>query len=727
MTTSHADLPILVDRADRDPLATQVSAQVRAAVTDGVLHAGDRLPSTRDLAVTLGVSRTVVTTAYASLFAEGWLEGRHGSGTYVADVAPAPAAPAHAPAAPAAADECDIQPPITGSLSHSSGATRLRAPAPGAGSLIELQPGIPWAAGIDPAAWRRAWRYAGTQPPSPWPDPHGLPELRAELAAYLRRSRALSVSPADVLVTRGVSGGLALPAATLLRPGDKAGVEEPGYPAAREVLTRAGAQVVPCRVDAHGVVPEELPGDLRLLYTTPAHQYPLGGRLPVGRRQALTAWARQTGAVVVEDDYDSEFRYDVGPLPALYSMDPGVIVYLGTASKALTPAVGAGWMVASPALVERIARLRPDLGERMPEPVQHALLALLTSGDLERHIRRMRLEYARRRAAIVEALTTPATPCRLLGDTAGLHVVLELPAGLPPGLVVAEAARHGVGLHELDRYFAGPPSVRGLILGYGATPLTQVRRAAKVLATLLASLTGTPLREAAGQRFRRDRQRGGRSQLIREFPRVDLQHVWSGEPVGVDRSRAGVLAAGHLRRAEVAAARPQRSAAFAAGCQARHGLPGRPAARDPPRVEPLDDRVHAGHRTVGERLRGVPEDADLRAHPAFGVHVPRGRRHSVGIPVELLGRPERAARPQNGDELDDVAGHRVPDEVAGTAFADEALRRRLDGNRARRGPQGQPDRARCASVERTSVSIRPDASCSWHPCVCHASPPRSRV
>ena len=498
MTTSHANLPIVVDRADGDPLAAQVSAQVRAAVTDGVLHAGDRLPSTRDLAATLGVSRTVVTSAYASLFAEGWLEGRHGSGTYVADVAPAPA--------PASAIRCaQLAEPRTNSESPEH--------APGAGSLIELRPGLPWAAGIDPAAWRRAWRYAGTRPPSPWPDPHGLPELRAELAAYLRRSRGLGVSPADVLVTRGVSGGLALLAAALLRPGDKAGVEEPGYPAARDVLTRAGAQVVPCRVDAHGVVPEELPGDLRLLYTTPAHQYPLGGRLPVGRRQALTAWARATGAVVVEDDYDSEFRYDVGPLPALYSMDPEVIVYLGTASKALTPAFGAGWLVASPALVERIARLRPNLGERVPEPVQHALLALLTSGDMERHIRRMRLEYARRRGAIVEALTAQAPapvasappaaaqpPYRLLGDTAGLHVVLELPAGLPPGLVVAEAARHGVGLHELDRYFAGPPSVSGLILGYGATPLTQVRRAAAVLATLLASLTSMALRGAAGQR-----------------------------------------------------------------------------------------------------------------------------------------------------------------------------------------------------------------------------------
>ena len=497
MTTSRTNLPIVVDRADGDPLAAQVSAQVRTAVTNGVLHAGDRLPSTRDLAATLGVSRTVVTTAYASLFAEGWLEGRHGSGTYVADVAPAPAP------TPSTTDECDIQPPLTGSLPHSSG-----PPEPATGPrLIELRPGVPWAAGIDPAAWRRAWRYAGTQRPSPWPDPYGLPELRAELAVHLRRSRALNVTPASILVTRGVSGGLALLAGALLRPGDRVGVEEPGCPTAREVLTRAGAQVVPCRVDAHGVVPEEIPGGLRLLYTTPAHQYPLGGRLPVGRRQALAAWARAAGAIVVEDDYDSEFRYDVGPLPALYSMDPGVIVYLGTASKALTPTLGAGWLVASPALVERIARLRPSLAERVPEPVQHALLALLASGDLERHIRRMRLEYARRRAALVEALTArppavapapaptpaghahpPPLPYRLLGDTAGLHVVLELPAGLSPGLVVAEAARNGVGLYQLDRFFAGAPAVSGLILGYGDTPLTQVRRAAAVLASLLTRL-----------------------------------------------------------------------------------------------------------------------------------------------------------------------------------------------------------------------------------------------
>jgi GntR family transcriptional regulator / MocR family aminotransferase len=476
MTTSRADLPVVVDRRGQAPMAAQISAQVREAVTAGVLGAGERLPSTRDLAATLAVSRTVVTTAYAQLFAEGWLEGRHGSGTYVADVAPGTALANE----PDRAIERAMASPITQSSAPGEGG------APGAPGLIGLQPGIPWSAGIEPAMWRRAWRYAGTRPPSPWPDMFGLPELRAELVSYLRRSRGLNVTPAHVLVTRGVSSGLALLAAATIRPGDKVGVEEPGYPSAREVLRRAGAQVVPCRVDTHGIVPGELPAGLRLLYTTPAHQYPLGGRLPVGRRQAIIAWARATGAIVVEDDYDSEFRYDVGPLPALYSMDPEVIVYLGTVSKTLTAAFGAGWLVASEDLVRRLAGMRRSLPDRVPEPVQHALLAMLTSGDLERHIRRMRLEYARRRAALVGALTRPAGPetFRLLGDTAGMHVVLEI-SGCPAERLVAAAAQRGVALSTLDNYFDGPPAMNGLILGYGTASLPKVRRAARVLRDLL--------------------------------------------------------------------------------------------------------------------------------------------------------------------------------------------------------------------------------------------------
>jgi GntR family transcriptional regulator/MocR family aminotransferase len=486
MTTLPTGLPVVVDRAGGAPLAVQISGQLQAAVTGGALRAGDRLPSSRDLATTLGVSRTVVTNAYARLFAEGWLEGRHGSGTYVADVAPRPCgAPSPGPGRerdPVAAPDGTTEPDWRAAI---------HARRPG---LIDLQPGISWADGIEPAAWRRAWRQAGAHLPSRWPDPHGLPALRAEIAAYLRRSRGLAVTPEQVLVTEGVSSGLTLLADALLVPGDKAGVEEPGYPTGREVLRRAGAKVVPCRVDAHGIVPGELPSDLRLLYTTPAHQYPLGGRLPVSRRQALVSWARATGATVVEDDYDSEFRYDVGPLPTLHSMDPDVIVYLGTASKVLATAFGAGWLVAPPALVDALAALRPRLGVRIPEPVQHAVLALLRSGDLERHVRKMRLEYGRRRAALVDGLTQAdegggnRVPFRLLGDTAGMHVVLELPDAYPAEQLIEAAAQRGVAVYPLDRYFAGPSTMSGLILGYGTATLSQVRRAAAELSQFLTRI-----------------------------------------------------------------------------------------------------------------------------------------------------------------------------------------------------------------------------------------------
>jgi GntR family transcriptional regulator / MocR family aminotransferase len=519
MTTLPAGLPVVVDRAGGAPLAVQISGQLQAAVSRGVLRAGDRLPSSRDLAATLGVSRTVVTNAYARLFAEGWLEGRHGSGTYVADVTlPSVSGPAPGPgrergigsAPPKVAGEPErsrVPPvrPVSLASPAAAGAderdwwTAIHARRLG---LIDLQPGVSWADGIEPASWRRAWRQAGSRLPSPRPNPHGLPALREEIAAYLRRSRGLAVTPEQVLVTQGVSSGLALLADALLAPGDKVGVEEPGYPTGREVLRRAGALVVPCRVDAHGIVPDELPGDLRLLYATPAHQYPLGGRLPVSRRQALVAWARATGALVVEDDYDSEFRYDVGPLPALHSMDPDVIVYLGTASKVLATAFGAGWLVAPSALVDELAALRPRLGVRIPEPVQHAVLALLRSGDLERHVRKMRLEYARRRAALVDGLAHPdrdagagprpaaeRVPFRLLGDTAGMHVVLELPVGYPAAQLVEAAAERGVAVYPLDRYFASPPTMSGLILGYGTASLPQVRRAAAELSRLLIPLT----------------------------------------------------------------------------------------------------------------------------------------------------------------------------------------------------------------------------------------------
>ncbi|WP_214412182.1 MocR-like pyridoxine biosynthesis transcription factor PdxR [Sphaerisporangium fuscum] len=461
----HVDLPLVLDREASRPLVVQLGDQLRDGVRAGALKPGERLPSSRALARLLGVSRTVVTEAFQQLYAEGWLEGRHGSGTYVADLAhltPRRSAPQPAAADPRTSDDLwwdEWERPC-----H---------------DMIDLRPGSPWVLDYDKAAWRRAWRLAADRPPSDDVDPYGLPHLRALLADHLRRARAVPVGPENVMVTRGTGHGLDLVAATLLRFGDGAGVEEPGYRVARGVFAARGGRIVPCPVDDQGVVPAELPDDLRLLYTTPAHQWPLGGRLPIARRERLLDWARRTGAVVVEDDYDAEFRYDVAPLAALYGLDPERVVLLGTLSKSLAPDVGIGWLVAPPALLARVARTRELLADRTSGPVQQAVSVLLERGDLDRHLRRMRLEYARRRAAVVEILGG-----RVSGDSAGLHVFLRLAREEVAPLVTASAER-GVLLDTTERHHHGPVRVPGLVIGYGSASLADVRKACEIIAGLL--------------------------------------------------------------------------------------------------------------------------------------------------------------------------------------------------------------------------------------------------
>jgi len=507
--------PLLLDHGAPAPLTAQLSGQLRDAMRDGQIGAGDRLPSTRALALALGVSRTVVTDAYAQLYAEGWLQGRHGSGTYVAAGAARRAigAPDQVPARPgsppatAANGRPDRSGERAGTVAQAgecpspTGEYPARTGEGAARPMIDLRPGVPWAAGIDQAAWRRAWRRAGSArvapAPQPVADPPGLPELRHVLAGYLRRSRAVSCSPGDIIVTRGVANGLDLIAAGLLQPGEAAGVEEPGWPAARSILAARGARIVPCPVDDHGLVVDALPSGLRLVYTTPAHQTPLGGRLPVPRRQALLAWARRTGALVVEDDYDSEFRYDVAPLPALHALDPGVVAYLGTTAKTLTPELGIGWLVARPEVRRGVADARQRLADRTPTAVQHAAVGLIESGDLERHVRRMRHEYARRRCAIIDVLSALPPPARLLGDTAGIHVVLGLPAAVTAA-ALTEADARGVAVMTLDRYFSAPSaaSLHGLVLGYGGATLPEVTRGCEILRGIVEPLLSAGRRHA---------------------------------------------------------------------------------------------------------------------------------------------------------------------------------------------------------------------------------------
>jgi GntR family transcriptional regulator/MocR family aminotransferase len=458
------DLPVVVDRHTGLPLSVQLGRQLREAMNDGRVRAGERLPSSRALASALGVSRTVVMAAYEQLYAEGWLEGRHGSGTYVADIAPSGA-----------------------TVSNTNG--RPGEDRPKDAPSIDLRPGIPWIGALDTPAWRRAWRLSATVSPVARPDWHGLAGLRAALVDYLRRSRGVSCPPERVLVTRGATNGLDLLAATVLRPGDRAGVEEPGYPNARSVLRARGAEVVPCPVDEDGLIVDALPDGLRLIYTTPSHQYPLGGRLPVPRRQALLAWARRNGTLIAEDDYDSEFRYDVAPLPALYGLGPDHTIYLGTTAKTLAPGIGVGWLVARPDLVEAIVDMREELNDRTSVVPQEAVRILLERGDLDRHVRRMRAEYARRRVAIVDALGH----LPLLGDTAGLHLVVGLPPGVA-GRVVQRAAARGVLLATLEERFSGTATVHGLVLGYGGATVPELTSGCSLVRELVQAELTEPVR-----------------------------------------------------------------------------------------------------------------------------------------------------------------------------------------------------------------------------------------
>ena len=540
MSRSAVELPLVADRAEALPLSTQIVGQLREAMADGRLAAGERLPSTRVLATMLGVSRTVATAAYAQLFAEGWTEGRHGSGTYVAEGAPgssgarpppgrraaasarggfppgpvAGGMPGGAPGSVADGMPDGVPVPVAGGPAGSvasvagehagltpaapEGSPNGAAPgSPQAAPLIELRPGIPWVPGIDRAAWRRAWRSAGAEGPATHAEPSGLPELRSALTGYLRRSRGVRCTPAEILVTRGVAGSLGLIAAGLLRRGDLVGVEEPGYPAARAVFGAHGARVVPCRVDAGGLVVDELPAGLKMIYTTPAHQYPLGGRLPVPRRQALVGWAHAHGALILEDDYDGEFRYDVAPLPALYGLDPSAVIYLGTTTKTLTQTLRVGWLVAGEALVSRLAETAARLGDWAAEPAQRAVLTLVRTGDLERHIRRMRHEYARRRAVLAAAFGDGSAG-RMLGDEAGMHMVLQ--THQDPRAVATAARERGVAVSTLERYYSGPPVTNGLLLGYGGCPIADVARACEVLTDILRLPDPAP---AAGSRLQR--------------------------------------------------------------------------------------------------------------------------------------------------------------------------------------------------------------------------------
>ncbi|HET8628570.1 MAG TPA: PLP-dependent aminotransferase family protein [Thermomicrobiales bacterium] len=480
--TPQLNLPLLLDREGAAPLQQQLTEQVRRAIAAGQLAPGARLPSTRALAAALGVSRNVAVAAYDELFAEGYIGGRHGSGTYVERDLPArPRAPLPAPAG---APRWLRRPPPP--------ARSEQVGAPPSRGLIEFRPGMPATGLLPRAVWRQVWRaVAAEPPPNVYGAPAGDPDLRAVVAAYLGRARGIACGPDDVVITSGASQAFDLLARATLAPGDSVAIEEPGYPAARNLLLERGARLVPLPVDDDGARVDRLPAGAAaplLVYVTPSHQYPLGVRLVVARRLALLDWARANDGLIVEDDYDSEFRFDAPPLPTLMGLDrEGRVAYVGTFSKSLAPALRAGFLVAPAPLRERIVRLKGLTDYHTAWPVQRALAWLLAGGHLERHIRRVRREYAERRTILREELTPLAPRARLLGLDAGLHACLELApeSGLDARKVAAAALARGVLVTTLDEYYHGPPDRQGLLLGYGGLAAADLRRGARVLAALI--------------------------------------------------------------------------------------------------------------------------------------------------------------------------------------------------------------------------------------------------
>ena len=457
----EASVPL--DRAAPAPLAVQLVDGLRAAVARGALRVGDRVPSTRALAAELGVSRTVTAAAYDQLVAEGWLGPRRGAGTYVL-------ATAHVrdPTSCRSEDQAHFE------------------------ELIDLRPGAPCLAVLDRRAWRRAWRHAGDLAPAARPEHAGVPAYRAAVARLLLHHRGLAASPEDVLATAGTTDGLAELVAVLhvrLGRAPRVAIEEPGYARATALLRDAGATVLGVGVDDEGLRVEAIPAGVDAVYLTPAHQYPLGARLPLGRRAALTARAREEGVLLVEDDYDGELRYDVAPLPLLAGLAPDVTAHLGTTSKILTPGLGAGWMVAPPALRAAVLERRAATGVRPAPAGQHVVAALEADGALARHLARLRRELAARRARVVDAVTAAGHATR--GDRAGAHLAVPLPDRATERAVVDAAAQAGLLLAGLGEFHLDPHAhgTCGVLVGWAGPEPSALDSVLRRLTEVLTAVT----------------------------------------------------------------------------------------------------------------------------------------------------------------------------------------------------------------------------------------------
>ena len=481
-------LPLItIDPSARVPLYQQLYDELRTAILTGRLAPGARLPATRELATTLGVARNTVLNAFDQLLAEGYLEGRVGDGTYVTRVLPDDLLYARAGWRPAPRLN-----PKGHRLSHQGA---LLAAAPANPVLHEGPPRVfrPFVPALDSfpiALWAqliaRRYRRSGHSLLNA-SSSVGYPPLRAAIASYLGAARAVRCDPDQVMIVAGAQQALDLTARVLLDPGDSVWVEEPGYWGARGAFRGVGARLVHVPVDAEGLdvaAGRACCATARLAYVTPSHQFPLGMTMSLARRLALLQWASQAGAWVLEDDYDSEYRYVGRPLAALQGLDSaGRVIYLGSFSKVLFMGLRLGYLVVPPDLVETFVRARMLMDLRPPTLEQAVLTDFIVEGHFGRHIRRMRNLYAERQAILVDAVRQELAG--LLSMTAaesGMHLVGWLPAGVDDQVAAHQAADYDVVVPPLSAYYSVAPPRGGVLLGYAAFSESEIRTGVQRLA-----------------------------------------------------------------------------------------------------------------------------------------------------------------------------------------------------------------------------------------------------
>ncbi|MFC7447285.1 PLP-dependent aminotransferase family protein [Rhodococcus daqingensis] len=458
-----------------EALRHRIAEAIIDAIRLGRLHPGDALPPTRALAAELRVARAGVVEAYDELCAAGYACARPGSGTLIAPGADAAAA------AGAGSHVSDRPAPVP-----------VTEPTP-ASPTWDLTPGCPDTGLISPDDWRRAWRSAAAAPIRPHPPgPNGHPELRRALTVHLRRTRGIVAHPDELVIVPGVNAALRALAAAADLAGQEVAFEEPGYRKARLTLEIAGARLRPVTVDEDGLDPAALRESDAAVYCTPAHQYPLGARMPVSRRARLVALARESGMLIIEDDYDGEFRYDVSSLPALRSLEGGdaCVAYVGTASKILSPSIRLAWLLPPRPLLRGVHDSLRLSGENACEVTGLALSEFIDSGALTRHLARASRTYSARRTALVGALRSQRDLMEqpgvdLAGIEAGLHVVLRLPDGVDDEAIAAALGGHGLAVPGLAPYRTTVDGPRGLMCGYARLPETRAEAAAETIARVV--------------------------------------------------------------------------------------------------------------------------------------------------------------------------------------------------------------------------------------------------